>query len=723
MFRKCIFAFTAAMGFVSTAAGGTWEPGRTVTVDLPGDAHAAQVFRLNGEPRVVVTGTFGTWVINPVLGTSVMKSAVVGTAVWVDAEYDSTWPDVLVCGKEGLTQLATSSDGFSEPNPLVLQACRAVGLVPVDYQEYSAPVTAWDTVWLWEEDDEGYLRPKTQLGTVSAVPVIAVQDGEVAFAGLGDAQLKIMRKNSVITQPAGGFVGGVAWAGDKWAWTQTSGDSIQLEGGQRIEVGETPTRLVAGNLTGDGQTGFIVSHPRTLSIGFVSEGLKEVIHPVGVEGVGMSLGDWSGDTCSDLVIIANERKVLLVQGTCTASVSTPSQPVTAPPDTVAAPEPTPAPEGVPSSPADSTGDTVSTSPEVVAEQGGESSPEVVPVEGVTQAPEAPATSESVSPEVLSSTPEMPLAVPAGETPPLVSSGNILIGETWPVVTIPAGASAKLQVRDVQGKASAFAAMGGPPGFVVQSTGGVDFTPEVTHIGRWRVAVRMWSGSQWDRRGGFELVIVSAEEFAAQTAGTASVTAPAVVTEGSATTTPPAGTPASGGETPAALATTPAVPGVTTEAVPSGPPRNLSGCDIGLGLAVGATDVRDNWVFLNQEVQESVSPAFSFSCQDGRNKGYWWFAGMDSAPAFTYFHNERRRRHTLAATVGIGGGTHTFRAGAFATVGFVMLGVGPRIVFQPFQFKKSDLRHGFDLRGTVFVQNQFAGQVMLLYSFSVGDLWQ
>ena len=112
---------------------------------------------------------------------------------------------------------------------------------------------------------------------------------------------------------------------------------------------------------------------------------------------------------------------------------------------------------------------------------------------------------------------------------------------------------------------------------------------------------------------------------------------------------------------------------------------------------------------------------SFSCQEGRHLGYWWFVGIDTAPLFSYYNDANRYRHTLAGTLGAGFGTHKFRVGPYATVGFLLVGIGARTVWYPFQQKNGN-RHGFDLRATVFGQEQFAGQVSLMYTIDLGDLW-
>jgi len=219
--------------------------------------------------------------------------------------------------------------------------------------------------------------------------------------------------------------------------------------------------------------------------------------------------------------------------------------------------------------------------------------------------------------------------------------------------------------------------------VVRSDGTLRFTPKVTHVGVWRVAVRLWTDGQWDRRGGFELVVKASTGVVK----VAPKPAPALLTMS---------------------------PSVTVT-------DSLQGCDLGLGMAAGVTDVSANWAFLNQSVQASASPIVSFSCQDGKSGGYWWFAGMDSAPGFVIYNDERRFRHTLVGTIGVGLGTHTLRAGPYASIGFVLIGAGARVVWTPFE-KKSGLRHGFDMRATVFAQEQFAAQISLMYTMDLGEVW-
>jgi hypothetical protein len=243
-----------------------------------------------------------------------------------------------------------------------------------------------------------------------------------------------------------------------------------------------------------------------------------------------------------------------------------------------------------------------------------------------------------------------------------------------------------------GEATAFAGMGGPPGFIVRSDGSIQFTAKVTHVGRWRVAVRLWSNGQWGRRGGFELVV---EPLAS---------APVVASQA-----------------------TPAVPTPTPEAINARRAQEradanaLVGCELGFGIAAGATDVRDNWVFINQDYHASASPMVSFSCRNGRAGGFMWFAGLDSAPAFVFYNDDERFRHSLVSTVGVGWTSSSFRAGPFASLGFTLLGLGARVGVYPIKMKNG-YRHGFELRGMVFPQKQLAGQISLLYSIDLGNLW-
>ena len=139
-----------------TASAGVWEPGRTWTVDVPGDAHQARVTSIGGKPQVVVTGSFGTWVVDPSMGVAVQKSSLKGTGLWVDSEYDPKWPDLLVCGASGMTLLPTQPGGFGETTSLILKPCQALGMVDVSFQEYGAPITARDEVKLCRN----HLRPR-----------------------------------------------------------------------------------------------------------------------------------------------------------------------------------------------------------------------------------------------------------------------------------------------------------------------------------------------------------------------------------------------------------------------------------------------------------------------------------------------------------------------------------------------------------------------------------
>ena len=303
---------------VSSAMGGSWAPGVTQTFDVPGDVHDAEMVVFNGAPHVVLTGTFGTWIVNPVTLQTTAERLVRGRSVYVDASIDPEWPDILVCGDDGVTLLPTGADGFQEPILLILKPCQDLALVDVSYQEYQAPLTAHNEVWLWAEDSEGYIRPKTQLGLVKGVPRVKSHGGEAAFIGLGGTDVYLFRDNSVIRQPAGGFVGDVVWFDGGWAWSLTDAAVVQREDGSHITVSETPTRLWSGDLDGDGKHGVVVAHPRTLQLGVLDHaGATERMFDIGIEPIRMSAGSWNADACADLVVLANERKVQFITGTCT----------------------------------------------------------------------------------------------------------------------------------------------------------------------------------------------------------------------------------------------------------------------------------------------------------------------------------------------------------------------------------------------------------------------
>lgn len=644
---------------IVSSLGGTWAPGVSQTLEVPGDVHDAAMVELNGTPHVVLTGTFGTWIVNPITLQTAAERLVRGRSVYVDSSMDPKWPDVLICGDDGVTLLPTTSEGFDESILLILKPCQDLALVDVAFQEYQAPITAHTEVWLWAEDAEGYIRPKTQLGQIKGVPRVKSAGKESAFVGLGSTDVFLFRDNSVIRQPAGGFVGDVVWFDGGWAWSLTDAGVIQKEDGSHINVADTPTRLWSGDLDGDGVVGAIVAHPRTLQLGVLDTAeASEAIHDVGIEPIRLIGGSWNGDSCSDIVVLANERKVLFITGNCMQRAANDEQGATMSPPLV------------------SLGDTP---PKQTAE-----APQIEEKEGPKEV-EKSTSSEPVSP-VIQLVPT-PLAIPVQEAPPSVNitEKTIAVGAAaWPSVVIEVGRKAELKVVDALGQSSAFAAMGGPPGFIVRSNGSAVFTPKVTHVGRWRVSVRLWENGTWGRRGGFELVV--------RTADNAVRAQPTVATSTA-----------------------------TEEKQAQTGPDLAMGCDLGVGLAVGGTNVSENWAFIDQSVQGSASPMVSFSCRKGQTNGFVWFAGIDSAPGFVFFNNELRFRHSLVGTFGLSYFSDSFRVGPFASLGYTLIGGGLRVGVYPFRMKNG-YRHGFELRGMVFPQQQFAGQISLMYTFDVTRIW-
>ena len=277
---------------------------------------------------------------------------------------------------------------------------------------------------------------------------------------------------------------------------------------------------------------------------------------IGIEPIRMSAGSWNADACADLVVLANERKVQFITGTCT------QHRVDESPDSGADSTFNKSIDAKP------TGDTNQSQ----SADGGTSPPAVMP-ERATEEP-------TVKSPVIQLKPE-PLAIPVQDAPDatLAPVKTVAVGAVaWPSVVLEVGHRAELKVVDALGQSSAFAAMGGPPGFIVRSDGSAIFTPKITHVGRWRVSVRLWENGTWGRRGGFELVIRTAENTS---------------------------------RTPTVAATT----SVEKSTEPKVLEPNLAmGCDLGFGFAVGGTDVRDNWAFIDQSFQGSGSPMVSFSCR-------------------------------------------------------------------------------------------------------------
>lgn len=271
-----------------------------------------------------------------------------------------------------------------------------------------------------------------------------------------------------------------------------------------------------------------------------------------------------------------------------------------------------------------------------------------------------------------------------------ASNEIVIGDSWPTVYVHMDQRLDRQLVDALGAATAWAASGGPQGLVVTSSGAVLYQGQPLDIGRWRVAVRLWVNGSWARKGGFELVVRPG---------------------------PAGGGSAGSGRRVGATASDLTV-ALDEDVGKLRRPLAIRGCNLGFGGVLGGSQVRSSWRLLGESFFASASPALSFSCDGGQERGFWWSAGLDAAPWFVYVVDDRELRHGLTTTIALGWTNDELSVGGYGAAGATIFGLGPIARYLPFEMK-SGSRHGPEARFLWLPSKDFVFEGMVLYTVQLG----
>jgi hypothetical protein len=271
-------------------------------------------------------------------------------------------------------------------------------------------------------------------------------------------------------------------------------------------------------------------------------------------------------------------------------------------------------------------------------------------------------------------PELTQAAP--QRPNIPQPVPIILNHNQPALLTRVGEEYWGQLYFPDGRRRVWSVRGAPDGLMVLPDGLVRYTPRPDQVGRHELYVRANSITQ-------KLAVV---------------VLPAV--HGGAPTPPSAPAPA---------------PPPARE-----PPPAARRCLVGLGFAAGGSYSVADWRQVGDgPLRLSASPAAMISCDSSLGPVRAFF-GFDTAPTFSYSPIPNLSvPHLAAMTAGVSFGGKKLRIGPYGTIGLVVLGVGARVTWLPFERRTAtaDGRRarpewGFELRATGFIPSTPAGEVAL-----------
>jgi hypothetical protein len=266
----------------------------------------------------------------------------------------------------------------------------------------------------------------------------------------------------------------------------------------------------------------------------------------------------------------------------------------------------------------------------------------------------------------------------------------------PRLEVPAGQRLEATLVAPRGEQRTFAGRGGPEGLVVYGGGRLVFEPEADQVGTWHVSVRMWGGPALVETVDLTIAVLPA----------------------SATVEPDVEAPAED-DWEEDEEEDDERSSFGTLRMPRAP-FAMDLCSLSFGGGGGVTWLpADSWERVGRSaVQPSVSPAAALTCEMGSDKSpLSLFAGIDTAPTFTYTASGTQLGHLGAGTAGFSIGGDAVRFGPYATVGLVLAGVGVRGVVAP--FGKDMERSGFEIRASLLASDTTVFEGMLMYTRQMG----
>jgi hypothetical protein len=268
----------------------------------------------------------------------------------------------------------------------------------------------------------------------------------------------------------------------------------------------------------------------------------------------------------------------------------------------------------------------------------------------------------------------------GGTTPCFAAEVLPVGVAVPGLQVRVGESLQYTLVDVEGRATAWAVEGGPPGLFVSPDGTLDLAGAASDVGLWRANLLLWWDGSWSRRVGVDVVVL------------AEPTRVPVATDLARALDLRVGQPLR--------------------------PLPLAGCSFMVGAAGGYSSAGQSWVLVGTRGTGSASPIVGASCDGGRTRGLAWSGGIDVAPGVRFVAATEEVRHVLAATVAVGWTNGTWFVGGYGTAGATLIGLGPIGRWMPFRLA-SGARQGLELRAAWVPAGRFSAEAVVAWTFQLG----
>jgi len=288
-------------------------------LSLDADANAVATGRWGGSP-VIIVGTVEALVVLDPNGLELSRRAMPMEDVLLADLDGDTFPELVVCGPEGLFLIRGTGTALGEPKALSRDPCEAVARFEREQPFASLVSASGGAVTLWVPEG-GSVVAHSWEGSYTGNVLLSGAGGAFALATRGASGIQEESSRGRSLYATSDAIRALAAGPDGWTWlTDTATPEILDLSRTRRPVGATARGLTVVDLAGQGE-GLVVLHPEARAVGILDAAGERLV-PVPVVPDLAAGADLDGDQCVELVLVGG-RTGAVIQGHCSPSLDVP----------------------------------------------------------------------------------------------------------------------------------------------------------------------------------------------------------------------------------------------------------------------------------------------------------------------------------------------------------------------------------------------------------------